>query len=103
MSHDPLVVERCSLFLRLAGLADPLWAVWFILFSAMQGAGYTRPPMIMALSCLIALRFPLSYFLAIHMGMNQMGCWISFLIDNFILACAAVVLFKRGKWKLQSV
>jgi putative MATE family efflux protein len=103
MSHDPQVIERTALFLKYCGVIDPFWAVWFVLFAAMQGAGYTKLPMIAALTCLIGLRFPLSYFLAIHLGMGQTGCWTSFLVDNSILCCVAIVLFKRGTWKRQIV
>jgi putative MATE family efflux protein len=103
ISHDSQVIERCSQYLKYSGIIDPLWAVWFVLFSAMQGAGYTKVPMIAALGCLVGLRFPLSYFLGIQLGMGQDGCWISFLVDNFILCCIAIVLFKRGTWKLQVV
>ncbi len=103
MSTDPSVVAYTTQYFQILGLAQPFIALWLILAGAMQGAGYTRAPMIVSIVCLVLLRLPLAWFLTIHCNMGPMGTWLSLALSSVLIAGAMYWQFKSGIWKKQQV
>lgn len=103
MSKDPLVVKYSAEYLKIVGLSQPFVAVWLILAGAMQGAGYTRWPMIATVFALVVFRLPLAWYLTITLGMGPTGTWISLAISSVLVGLVHVFQFKRGSWKHQEV
>ena len=59
MSSSPQVQQYAAQYLQIVGLSEPFQGVWLVLFGAMEGAGYTRWPMVISGICLLGMRLPL--------------------------------------------
>lgn len=103
MSSSPNVVEFAAQYLRIVGLSEPFQGVWLVLFGAMEGAGYTRWPMVIAGICLLGMRLPLAWFLTVPMKMGPSGTWVSISVSFFTLTMLTLYLFMRGTWKTNKV
>ena len=103
MSTDPLVIEYSTQYLQIVGISQPFVAAWLILSGALQGAGYTRWPMIVTVLTLVVFRLPLAWFLTVTMGLGPIGTWVSLAASSVIVALVLIAQFKRGSWKLQQV
>ncbi|MBY0546066.1 MAG: MATE family efflux transporter [Candidatus Obscuribacterales bacterium] len=103
MSSDASVVAYTVDYLRIVGLAQPFVAVWLILAGAMQGAGYTRAPMMVTIVFLVFLRLPLAWGLSIGLGLGPTGTWLSLSISSALVAAALCWQYKSGVWKNQKV
>lgn len=103
MTKDPLVIKYSSEYLKIVGLSQPFVAAWLILVGAMQGAGYTRWPMIVTVLALVVLRLPLAWFLTITLGLGPIGTWASLAASSVIVGLVLIWQFKRGTWKTQEV
>jgi Na+-driven multidrug efflux pump len=45
----------------------------------------------------------LAYVLAIHTRLQANGVYMSMVVAESLVAIAGVILFRRGKWKLQKI
>jgi putative MATE family efflux protein len=70
---------------------------------AFNGAGDTRTPMWISLVVFWIIQIPLAWWLAMSLGLESDGVFISIAVCHSIYAVIAMVLFKRGKWKLVKV
>ncbi len=103
MSNDPTVIAYSSSYLRIVGLCLPLCAAWIIMGGAMQGAGYTRWPMLATICCLCLIRLPLAWYLTVPLAMGPTGTWIAISASTVLLGLLMVWRFSSGIWKLQKV
>jgi putative MATE family efflux protein len=103
MSSDATVLEYTKQYLQIVGASEPMVALWLILFGAMQGAGYTKWPMVATTICLVVLRLPLSWYLTVPLHLTPSGCWLGIASSSIVLGLVAVWRFKTGVWKLQKV
>jgi Na+-driven multidrug efflux pump len=79
-----------------------LFATWFILSGAMQGAGYTRLPMIITILCFIVIRLPAAWYFTVS-GYGANGTWIAMALTSVIAGILMAIAFKWGNWKHQVV
>ena len=70
-----------------------------VIAQSFNGAGDTRTPTILNFFGFWVLQIPLAYVTAIVLGMGPLGVYISIAISESLLAIAAVIMFRRGKWK----
>ena len=77
--------------------------VTFPLETAFNGAGDTWTPTYLALFVFWLFEIPLAYLLAYHYEMGPYGVYWSITISFSVLAVAAGLLFRRGKWKTRDV
>jgi len=103
MSTDPSVILYSKQYLQIVGLSEPFVALWIILFGAMQGAGYTRWPMVASVIALVGIRLPLAYYLTVVQHMGPLGTWISVALSGVLVGLVAVWQYSRGVWKTQKV
>lgn len=103
MSSDQKVIAFTCDYLRVIGLCQPFVALWLILFGAMQGAGYTRWPMIASTLVLTLFRLPLAWHLSVTQNWGPTGTWVAVSISVFIVGMLAVWRFQSGVWKEQKV
>jgi Na+-driven multidrug efflux pump len=62
-------------------------------------AGQTITTMILSISSQWIIQIPLAYFLSKYTGLGLQGIWLSFLINNIIVAIVGYILVSRGNWK----
>jgi putative MATE family efflux protein len=65
---------------------------------AFQGAGDTKPVMVLNVARLWLLRVPIAWLLAVVLGVGPEGIWWSMFISNSTAAAATIYWFGRGRW-----
>ncbi len=74
-----------------------------ILPQALNGAGDTLTPTILNFVCFWIIEIPLAYVLAITFGFAEQGVFYSIIIAESILTIFAIIIFRRGNWKLKQI
>ncbi len=98
-TRDAAVHQIGALALRLIGSGYIFYGVGMVMIQAMNGAGDTRTPTLINFAGFWLFQIPLALLLAKGLGMAETGVFISIPIAETAIAVAAVVLFRRGKWK----
>jgi putative MATE family efflux protein len=95
---DPQVVHYGVQMFWYTAPSVVCFALYTVVLGAFQGGGETRPVMTMNLVRLWGLRVPLCYLLPIFFGTH--GMWLAMLLSNAIVAAWALILYRRGSWKV---
>jgi Na+-driven multidrug efflux pump len=74
-----------------------------VVVQSINGAGDTFTPMIINIFCFWLLEIPLAYFLAIVLDMKESGVYYAIVTAETAMTVTAIIVFRRGKWKLQMV
>lgn len=89
--------------LRILGCGYPMYAVGMIVIQAINGAGDTRTPSYLNFVCFWIVQIPLAYWLATTIGMGPNGVFLAIVVSESLLTILGVIMFRRGKWRLQEV
>jgi Na+-driven multidrug efflux pump len=89
--------------LRIISYGYVFYAWGMVLTQAFNGAGDTTTPTWINLFCFWMLQIPLAWFLAGSAGLGPRGVFWAVAIAESVLAVAAAVIFRRGKWKTREV
>jgi len=100
---DAEILRYGSNCLRIMGLGYPMYAVGMIMIQAINGAGDTRTPSLLNFICFWIVQIPLAYWLATSVGMGPNGVFLAIVVSESLLTILAVIVFRRGKWRLQEV
>ena len=100
---DQLVINYTTQYLKIIGMSEPFFALWAILFGAMQGAGYTRWTMWATTIAMLGIRLPLAWVLTVTMKLAPLGVWLAIAATMILLGLLGVREFYIGKWKYQTV
>ncbi len=98
-TRDQAVHETGTRALRIIGTGDIFYGIGMVMMQALNGAGDTRTPTLINLFGFWVIQIPLAIFLARWCNMGATGSFISIPVAETIIAIAAYVFFKRGKWK----
>jgi Na+-driven multidrug efflux pump len=102
-SDDPEILRYGTNCLRIMGLGYPMYAVGMIIIQALNGAGDTRTPSLLNFICFWTIQIPLAYTLATAVDLGPNGVFWSIVISESMLTVFGVLVFRRGRWKLQQV
>jgi len=97
--EDQSVVSMTVHFLNAMALSFGFIAVLEVITGAFKGSGHTFWSMVLTLTVLWVMRFPLAYILAYHTSLSFEGIWWAFPVSTVTGALIAVVWFFRGTWK----
>jgi putative MATE family efflux protein len=97
--HDPAVVPIAATALRIFSCGNMGYAYVMVILQAFNGAGDTVTPTIVNFFGFWVLELPLAWWLAVPMHVGVNGAFLAFVIAEFAIAGASIVLFKRGRWK----
>jgi putative MATE family efflux protein len=100
---EPNVAEIGKSALRIICCGYIFFAYGMVLGQAFNGAGDTRTPMYISLVVFWFMQIPLAYYLAVTLDWQGNGVFFSIAFAHSIYALIAMVLFKKGKWKLVKV
>ncbi len=89
--------------LKIICLGYVAFSYGMVVGQAFNGAGDTFTPLMISLVVFWLIQIPLAYLLAIHLNWKSDGVFASIAICHSLYAIAAIMLFKRGKWKLTKV
>ncbi len=102
-TQDPAVVPVGVSCLRYVSYGYVFYAFGMVMLQAFNGAGDTRTPTIVNLFCYWMWQLPLAYVLANVLGMGPNGVFLAIAISESTVAVVGVVMFRRGRWKLQTI
>jgi putative MATE family efflux protein len=102
-TNDPAVIPLGTTCLRILSYGNICYAYGMVMLQAFNGAGDTRTPTLVNLFGYWLLEIPLAYELAIPGGLQSSGVFLSILISEAAIAAASILLFRRGRWKLQRI
>lgn len=97
--EDQSVVSMAAHFLNATALSFGFIAILEVIIGAFKGSGHTFRSMVITLTVLWLMRFPLAYILAYHTSLSFEGIWWAFPVSTIIGAMIAVAWFFRGTWK----
>lgn len=102
-SNDVNVIEYGVRCLRYISYGYGFFAVGMIVVQAFNGAGDTITPTKINFFCYWIVQIPLAFMLAEYFALGPTGVFLAITIAESLLAVVGVYVFRRGKWKLQSV
>jgi putative MATE family efflux protein len=102
-THDPTVVPLAVSALRLLSCGNIGYAYGMVMLQAFNGAGDTVTPTFVNLFGFWCFEIPLAYALALPGGMGLNGVSLAIVAAEAAVAVAGILLFRRGRWKLQKI
>lgn len=101
--REPAVVEAGEWFLKLIALSFLFSGPMLPLASAMNGAGDTKPPMVLAFVANWPVKLPLCYALAVPFGQGIDGVWAGMFVSIVLEAILMFAWYRRGTWLRKTV
>ncbi len=101
--QDAVVVESGAACLRIMSYGFVMYGYGMVMIQSFNGAGDTLTPTKINFVSFWLIEIPLAWFLATRMGMEQNGVYTSIVIAETFMTIVAIILFRRGKWKLKQV
>jgi putative MATE family efflux protein len=102
-TQDPEVLRVGTGCLRTIAYGYMAYAYGMVVVQAFNGAGDTLTPTLINLFCFWMLQIPLAYSLAVNFRFEYTGVFSAILIAETVMALVAIYLFRRGKWKTQTI
>ena len=102
-TSEPNVVAIGSKCLRVISYGYLFYGYGMIMIQAFNGAGDTATPTKINFFCFWMCEIPLAYALALKLGFDEMGVFISIVVAESLLGIVGIILFRRGKWKQKIV
>ena len=99
-TSEPSVVGYASDCLQIASFGFVAYGLGMVLIGSINGAGDTTTPTWINLFCFWLFEIPLAYILAVVCGMHEHGIFYSIFIAETTMTVIALIVFRRGKWKL---
>lgn len=95
----PLGVE-C---LRYLSYGNVFYGLGMVMSQTFNGAGDTYTPTWINFFCYWLFQIPLSYVMALPLGMGPSGVFIAIPVSESAVAIVGFILFRRGRWKARTV
>jgi putative MATE family efflux protein len=102
-NSKPSVVTYGVQCLRYVCLGYIFYAYGMVVIQSFNGAGDTKTPTILNIFGFWMFQIPLAYTLAIILELGPKGVFWAISIAESLIAVAAILLFRRGKWKTVKV
>ncbi len=100
---DPEVWRTGIICLRVVSFGFMIYALGMVMVQAINGAGDTATPIVLNVIAFWIIEIPLAWVLTNVAGMGVIGVCYAILVAESALAVMAMVIFKRGKWKMKQV
>lgn len=98
-TSDPDVHKTGTLALRIIGTGYIFYGIGMVMVQALNGAGDTKTPTLINLVGFWFFQIPFAFVLAKWLNLGAMGSFISIPVAETLIAIAAWIVFKKGKWK----
>lgn len=102
-TEDPSVLKSGVAGLQIVSYGFVFYGFGMVIVNSFNGAGDTYTPTFINLACFWLFEIPLAYWLAIEQGWGENGVFYSIPIAETMVTIAAVLFFRRGKWKTKEV
>lgn len=97
-SPDVPLGEYSLLWIRILGVAMPIFGVVISLVGVLQGAGATRTLLRVSFVSTVVVQVPLGLLLAFPLGLGAFGVWLSFPLGFGLKAAMAAAVYRQGGW-----
>ena len=94
---DPEAVVLGDLMFKVVGPSVFLFGLFFATTGAFQGAGATKPIMVLSISRLWLIRLPVALVLA-RAGVGPVSIWIAMFVSNLAVSIAGILYYRSGRW-----
>ena len=101
-SNDPEILAIAATALRVVSYGYVFYALGMVTRQAFNGAGDTRTPTAIDLFCFWLFEIPLAWMLS-RTALGVEGVFWAVAIAYSLSAVVSTQLFRRGKWKIQTV
>jgi putative MATE family efflux protein len=102
-TDDPEVIPFGADCLRYVSYGYLAYGWGMVIVQAFNGAGDTVTPMIINIFCYWCWQIPLAYFLSTPLDMGPRGVYLAIAVAESTIAIVGVLVFRRGKWKTQTI
>lgn len=100
---EPAVLSIATDCLRIVALGFTFYAFGMVMQMSFNGAGDTLTPTYLNIFIFWVFEIPLAYVMAYYLGFREHGVFWAILLSFCLLAIAATLLFRRGKWKAKTI
>ena len=98
-TNDPDVRRTGTLALRIIACGYTFYGIGMVMAQALNGAGDTKTATLINFFGFWLFQIPLAFLLAKWLHLGAIGSFISIPVAESVMAVAAYILFKKGKWK----
>ncbi|MBC7950034.1 MAG: MATE family efflux transporter [Chitinophagaceae bacterium] len=98
-TNEPEVHRYGVLALQIIGSGFIFYGIGMVMIQSLNGAGDTRTPTLLNFFGFWVFQIPLAYLLAKGLDYGPVGAFVAIPIAETMIAIAAFIVFKRGKWK----
>ncbi len=96
--NDPEVIKHGAMLFKIVSPSVIFFALFTVSNGAFQGAGNTRPIMILNIVRLWGIRVPVVFALVAFTSFGPVSIWIGMFASNLLVALAGFILLSRGNW-----
>lgn len=102
--HPGEEVNRIGIMaLRIISLGYGFYAYGMVVSQAFNGAGDTRTPTWINLIAFWGMEIPMAWILSFPFGLGPAGVFAAIAISESAMALIAILVFRKGKWKLVEI
>ncbi len=98
-TDDPAVLQSGIQCLQIVSLGYVFYAYGMVIIQSFNGAGDTLTPTILNVFGFWLFQIPFAYLMAIELDFKTTGAYIAIVSAESAMAIAAIIIFRRGKWK----
>ncbi len=102
-AEAPVVWESGVECLRIISFGFIFYALGMVMIQSINGAGDTATPVWLNIIAFWIIEIPLAFLLTHSLDMGVTGVGLAIIIAESTLTVMAVLIFRRGKWKLTKV
>jgi putative MATE family efflux protein len=102
-TNDLQVQKTGTTALQTIGTGYIFYGIGMVMIQALNGAGDTRTPTLINLFGFWFFQIPLALMLSMGFNLGAFGSFISIPLAETMIAIAAFIFFRRGKWKTMQV
>ncbi|MBT1686886.1 MATE family efflux transporter [Dawidia soli] len=96
---DPVALENGIVCLKVVSLGYIFYAYGMVIAQSFNGAGDTRTPTFINLVGFWLFQIPFAYLMANVLKVGPVGVYSAISVAESLMAIAAIIIFRRGKWK----
>jgi putative MATE family efflux protein len=102
-TSDPEVLSFTVDCLQYISYGYVFYGLGMVMVQAFNGAGDTYTPTTINFFCYWLFQIPVAYGLAIWAGWGAQGVFAAIAIAESVMAVVALLVFRRGSWKLKKI
>lgn len=98
-TDDVAVLQSGMQCLKIVSLGYIFYAYGMVIIQSFNGAGDTLTPTVLNVIGFWLFQIPFAYLMAIMLDFKTTGAYIAIVTAESLMAIAAIIIFRRGKWK----